>query len=47
MGKDPLGAALGEFLAVVSGDHANLPAGPQDGVRALDLALAVEQAAGG
>ena len=47
IGKDPLGAALGEFLAVVAGDHARLPAGPRDGVRALDLALAVEQAAGG
>jgi predicted dehydrogenase len=47
IGKDPLGAALGEFLAVVAGDHANLPAGPRDGVRALDLALAVEQAAQG
>ncbi len=46
VGKDPLGSALGEFLSVVSGDHANLPAGPQDGVRALDLALAVEQASG-
>jgi predicted dehydrogenase len=45
IGKDPLGAALGEFLAVVSGEHARLPAGPRDGVRALDLALAVEQAA--
>jgi predicted dehydrogenase len=45
IGKDPLGAALGEFLAVVRGDHANLPAGPRDGIRALDLALAVEQAA--
>jgi predicted dehydrogenase len=47
LGKDPLGAALGEFLAVVRGEHARLPAGPKDGVRALDLALAVEQAAGG
>ena len=47
VGRDPLGAALKEFLAVVAGDHANLPAGPRDGVRALDLALAVEQAAGG
>ena len=46
IGKDPLGSALKEFLAVVSGDHADLPARPQDGVRALDLALAVEQAAG-
>jgi predicted dehydrogenase len=46
VGKDPLGSALKEFLAVVSGDHAKLPAGPRDGVRALDLALAVEQAAG-
>jgi predicted dehydrogenase len=47
VGRDPLGSALKEFLAVVSGDHANLPAGPRDGVRALDLALAVEQAAAG
>ena len=47
IGKDPLGSALKEFLAVVSGDHADLPAGPRDGVRALDLALAVEQAANG
>jgi predicted dehydrogenase len=47
VGQDPLGSALSAFLAVVSGDHANLPAGPRDGVRALDLALAVEQAAAG
>jgi predicted dehydrogenase len=47
VGKDPLGSALKAFLAVVVGDHADLPAGPKDGVRALDLALAVEQAAGG
>jgi len=46
VGKDPLGAALAEFIAVVSGHHTNLPAGPRDGVRALDLALAVEQATG-
>jgi hypothetical protein len=46
VGRDPLGSALKEFLAVVGGDHASLPAGPQDGVRALDLALAVEQACG-
>jgi len=47
IGKDPLGSALKEFLAVATGDHAVLPAGPRDGVRALDLALAVEQAAEG
>lgn len=46
VGKDPLGSALKEFLAVVAGDHETLPAGPRDGVRALDLALAVEQACG-
>ena len=47
IGKDPLGSALKAFLAAVAGDHADLPAGPRDGVRALDLALAVEQAAEG
>jgi predicted dehydrogenase len=47
VGKDPLGAALGAFLAAVAGEDATPPAGPRDGVRALDLALAVEQAAEG
>jgi len=56
VGKDPLGAALRGFVQAVR-DRGNTPrpgaalaptlARPTDGVRALDLALAVEQAAGG
>lgn len=44
IGKDPLGAALGAFVAAARGDAAHLPAEAEEGARALDLALAVEQA---
>ncbi len=44
--KDRLAVSLGRFLAAVKGDGRVL-ADAQDGARALDLALAVEQAAGG
>jgi predicted dehydrogenase len=44
IGKDPLGAALGAFVATARGDLAHLPAEAEEGARALDLALAVEQA---
>ncbi len=47
VGKDPLGAALGLFVRAARGDAARLPATAEEGARALDLALAVEQAAGG
>jgi len=45
-GKDRLGASLAAFLAAVRGEGAPL-ADARDGARALDLALAVEQAVGG
>jgi predicted dehydrogenase len=45
-GKDRLGASLAAFLAAVRGEGRPL-ADARDGVRALDLALAVEQAVGG
>ncbi|HEY7852725.1 MAG TPA: Gfo/Idh/MocA family oxidoreductase [Caulobacteraceae bacterium] len=44
--KDRLGASLAAFLAAVRGDGVPL-ADARDGARALDLALAVEQAVGG
>jgi predicted dehydrogenase len=44
-GKDRLGASLAAFLAAVRGEGAPLANG-LDGARALDLALAVEQAVG-
>ncbi len=44
IGKDPLGAALGAVVAAARGDLAHLPAEAEEGARALDLALAVEQA---
>ncbi|MGA2953667.1 MAG: Gfo/Idh/MocA family oxidoreductase [Caulobacteraceae bacterium] len=44
-GKDRLGASLAAFLEAVRGEGAPL-ADARDGIRALDLALAVEQAAG-
>lgn len=43
-GKDPLGAALGLFIAAAKGEAVRLPATAEEGARALDLALAVEQA---
>jgi predicted dehydrogenase len=45
IGKDPLGAALGAFVAAARGELDHLPAEAEEGARALDLALAVEQAA--
>jgi predicted dehydrogenase len=44
IGKDPLGAALGAFVAAARGEVDHLPAAAEEGARALDLALAVEQA---
>jgi predicted dehydrogenase len=43
-GKDKLGASLGAFVAAVRGERAAPLATVHDGARALDLALAVEQA---
>jgi len=45
IGRDPLGAALGAFIAAARGETDHLPAEAEEGARALDLALAVEQAA--
>lgn len=45
IGKDPLGAALAAFVAAARGEVDHLPAAAEEGARALDLALAVEQAA--
>jgi predicted dehydrogenase len=45
IGKDPLGAALGAFVTAARGELDPLPAEAEAGARALDLALAVEQAA--
>jgi predicted dehydrogenase len=44
-GRDPLGVSVSRFLAAVRGEGAPVATGV-DGARALDLALAVEQAAG-
>jgi predicted dehydrogenase len=46
-GQDRLGASLMEFLSAVRGKAARPLADAQDGLRALDLALAVEQAVDG
>ena len=46
-GRDRLGASLLEFLRAVRGESARPLADAIDGVRALDLALAVQQAVGG
>jgi len=46
-GQDRLGASLMEFLRTVRGEAARPLADAQDGLRALDLALAVEQAVDG
>jgi predicted dehydrogenase len=43
-GKDRLGASIGAFLAAVRGQAPAPLADAEDGARALDLALAVEQA---
>ena len=43
---DPLGASLAAFIAAVRGEAASPLANGLDGARALDLALAVEQAVG-
>lgn len=45
IGRDPLGAALSAFLAAARGEGGHLAAEPEEGARALDLALAVDQAA--
>ncbi len=44
-GRDPLGVSVARFLAAVRGQGVPVATGT-DGARALDLALAVEQAAG-
>jgi predicted dehydrogenase len=46
-GRDPLGTSIAAFIAAVRGERAGPLAGGPDGARALGLALAVEQAAGG
>jgi len=43
--RDPLGEGVGRFLAAVRGEAPGPAVGGADGARALDLALAVEQAA--
>ncbi|HZK98368.1 MAG TPA: gfo/Idh/MocA family oxidoreductase, partial [Caulobacteraceae bacterium] len=45
--RDRLGASLARFIAAVRGDAPAPMASAADGLRALDLALAVEQAVGG
>jgi predicted dehydrogenase len=45
-GADPLGASLAAFVAAVWGDAPSPLANGLDGAKALDLALAVEQAVG-
>jgi predicted dehydrogenase len=46
-GRDRLGASLSQFVRAVRGEAPRPLADAADGVRALDLALAVQQAAGG
>ena len=46
-GRDRLGASLAAFVAAVRGEGAAPLACAADGLRALDLALAVERAVGG
>jgi predicted dehydrogenase len=46
-GKDPLGASVAAFLDAVRGDAARPAVTGEEAARALDLALAVEQAADG
>ena len=45
VGRDPLGAALGAFVAAARGEVEHLPAEAEEGARALGLALLVEEAA--
>ena len=45
-GKDRLGASIAAFLAAVRGESPGPLASGLDGAKALDLALAVEQAGG-
>lgn len=45
-GRDPLGASVGAFVAAVRGEAARPAATGAEAVTALDIALAVEQAAG-
>lgn len=45
-GRDPLGASVGAFVAAVRGEALRPAATGEEAVRALDIALAVEQAAG-
>ena len=45
-GRDPLGASVGAFVAAVKGEAARAAATGAEAVTALDIALAVEQAAG-
>jgi len=45
-GADPLGASLAAFIAAVRGEAPSPLANALDGAKALDLALAVEQAVG-
>lgn len=46
-GRDPLGASVGAFLAAVRGEASRPAVTGEEAARALDLALAVEMAAGG
>jgi predicted dehydrogenase len=46
-GRDPLGASVAAFLAAVRGEAARPAVTGEEAARALDLALAVEMAAGG
>ncbi len=45
-GRDPLGASVGAFLAAVRGQATRPAVTGEEGLRALELALAVERAAG-
>jgi predicted dehydrogenase len=45
-GRDPLGASVAAFLAAVRGETARPQVTGEEAARALDLALAVEMAAG-
>ncbi|MBW8860554.1 MAG: gfo/Idh/MocA family oxidoreductase, partial [Caulobacter sp.] len=46
-GKDPLGRSVAGFLKAVRGEAPRPVVTGQEAARALDLGLAVEQAAGG
>ena len=43
-GQDPLGASVEGFLAAVRGETARPVVNAEEAIRALDLALAIEQA---